>query len=119
MDISKAFGKVWHDGLIYKFKQRGIQDKLLFLLMNFQKNHQQREVLNGQFSSWTEVNAGLPQGILGLLFLIYIKDLPNGLQSNPKPCTDYTSLFSTVQDVTPSTVNLHHDLSKISKWAIQ
>ena len=107
MDISKAFGKVWHDGLIYKFKQRGIQDKLLFLLMNFQKNHQQREFLNGQFSSWTEVNAGLPQGILGLLlFLTYIKDLRNGLQSNPKLYAGNTSLFSTVQDITLSTVNL-------------
>ena len=35
MDISKAFGKVWQHGLIYKFKQSGIKDKLLFLLMNF------------------------------------------------------------------------------------
>ena len=34
-EIGNWLEKVWHDGLIYKFKQRGIQDKLLFLLMNF------------------------------------------------------------------------------------
>ena len=51
LDISKAFDKVWHDGLIYKLKQNGIKDKLLCLLIDFLKNRQQRVVLNGQSSS--------------------------------------------------------------------
>ena len=86
LDISKSFLKVWHNGRIYKLNQNGIKDKLLCLLIDFLKNRQQRVVLNGQSSSWTKVNAGVLQGsILGpFLFFIYIKDLPNGLQSNPK-----------------------------------
>ena len=114
LDISKAFDKVWHDGLIYKLKQNGIKDKLLCLLIDFLKNRQQRVVLNGQSSSWTKVNEGVPQGsILGpLLFLIYIKDLLNGLQSNLKLFADDTSLFSTIQDITTSTVSLNNDLTK-------
>ena len=121
LDISKAFDKVWHDGLIYKLKQNGLKDKLLYILIDFLKNRQQRVVLNGQFSSWTKVNAGVPQGsILGpLLFLIYINDLPNGLQSNPKLFADDTSLFATVKDITTSTVSLNYDLTKISEWAVQ
>ena len=101
---------------MYKLKQSGIKDKLVCLLIDFLKNRQQRVVLNGQSSSWTKVNAGVPQGsILGpLLFLIYINDLPNGLQSNPKLFADEIS-FSTVQDITTSTVTLNNDLTKISE----
>ena len=121
LDISGAFDKVWHDGLIYSLKQNGIKDKLLCLLTDFLKNRQQRVVLNGQFSSWTKVNAGVPRGsILGpSLFLIYINDLSNGFQSNPKLFADDTSLFSTIQDITSSIVSLNNGLTKISKWAVQ
>ena len=52
LDISKAFDKVWHEGLIFKLKQNGISRKLLNLIKDFLKNRKQRVVLNGQFSSW-------------------------------------------------------------------
>ena len=64
--------------------------------MNFFKNLLQRVVLNGQFSPSAKVNAAVPErSILGsLLFLIYINDLINVLQSNLKIFAVVTSLFS-------------------------
>ena len=52
-------------------------------------------VLNGQNSSWANVEAGIPQGsILGsLLFLIYINDLPDNLSTNVKLFADDTTVF--------------------------
>ena len=69
LDISKAFDRVWHDGLIYKLKRSGVSGSLLSLIQSFLKDRKQRIVLNGQNSSWGDISAGVPQGsILGPLF---------------------------------------------------
>ena len=116
LDISKAFDKVWHNGLIYKLKQNGVGGNLLNLIIDFLDARKQRVVLNGQYSSWASVKAGVPQGsILGLLFfLIFINHLSDNLVSNPKLLADDTSLFSVVQDITLSAKNLNDDLKKIN-----
>ena len=121
LDISKAFDKVWHEGLIYKLQQNGISGELLNILVDFLNNRKQRVVLNGQTSNWIDVKAGVPQGsIMGpLLFLIYINDLPEGLITNAKLFADDTSLFSVVRDIAASTEELNNDLRNISKWAYQ
>ena len=77
--------------------------------------------INGQHSSRADVKAGVPlRSILGpLLFLIYINDLPNGLNSNAKLFADDTSLFSVAHNVNDSANLLNSDLSKIDKRALQ
>ena len=119
LDISKAFDKVWHEGLIYKIKSMGVSGQLLNLLENYLTNRHQRVLLNGQYSAWAPLLAGVPQGsILGpLIFLIYINDLPNGLKANAKLFADDTSLFAIVKDKQESADILNNDLLTISKWA--
>ena len=81
----------------------------------------QRVVLNGQHSSWTNVQAGIPHGsILGpLFFLIYINDLSDDLTSKPKLFADDTSLFSVVQNINSTANDRNTDLMKISDWIFQ
>ena len=112
---------MWHDGIIYKLTQNGISGNLLNLLEDFLKERKQRAVLNGQVSTWTNINAGVPQGfILGpLLFLIYINDLTEGLTTNVKLFADDTSLFSVVHDTQTSANDLNKDLKIINDWAFQ
>ena len=38
LDISKAFDKVWHEGVLFKLSQNGISGNLLELLTDFLKN---------------------------------------------------------------------------------
>ena len=120
-DISKAFDKVWHKGLIFKLKENGISDKILNIITNFLSSRKQRVVLNGQASPWVSIEAAVPQGsILGpLLFLIYINDLSDDLSTTAKLFADDTSLFSIVQNVSTSASHLNNDFSKISNWAFQ
>ena len=94
---------------------------LLKLLTDFLSNRKQRVVLNGQVSTWTSINAGVPQGSIlsPLLFLIYINDLSDNLSSNVKLFADDTSLFSVIHDINISAGELNEDLKKISEWAFQ
>ena len=117
LDISKAFDKVWHDGLLFKLKTYGVEGDLLLLLKNYLKNRKQRVALNCQTSEWRKINSGVPQGsVLGpLLFLIYINDLPDGITSICKIFADDTSLFSKVQDIN----ELNSDLERASNWTYQ
>ena len=72
-DISKAFDRVWHKGLIYKLKTVGISGSVLLWFTDNLDNRKQRVVLPGACSNWTSVNAGVPQGsILGPLLFFYI-----------------------------------------------
>ena len=121
LDISKAFGKVWHDGLLYKLECFGISGYLLKLFHSYLNNRHQRVVLNGQYSKWAPILAGVPQGlILGpLLFLIYINDLPENLKSSAKLFADDTSLFSTLYNSAESANLLNDALKKISEWAFK
>ena len=107
---------VWHKGIIFKLKQNGISGKLLSVLSDFLKDRKSRVILNGQVSSWTDVNAGVPQGsILGpLLFLVYINEIADGLPSNAKLFAYDTSLFSVIHDPGTSANELN-DLYQINK----
>ena len=100
LDISKAFYKVWHEGLLYKLKYLCISGNLPNLFCSFLNDRHHWVVLNGQLSDWAPILAGVPQGsILGPLFLLtYINDLPDNLNSLVKLFADDTLLFSTVYD---------------------
>ena len=121
LDMSKAFDKVWHEGLIFKLKQNGVKGNLLRLFENYLCNREQRVVLNGMSSNWGQINSGVPQGsVLGpLLFLVYINDLEEGIKSEIKFFADDTSLFSIVKDPKISADELNHDLKLINDWAFQ
>ena len=86
LDISKAFDKVWHEGLLFKLEQNGIAGNVLTFFESYLRNRKQRVVLNGSESPFFLVKSGVPQGsVLGpLLFLVYINDLEADIKSKIK-----------------------------------
>ena len=95
LDISKAFDRVWHAGLLHKLKSYGISGQIFGLISSFLSNRQLRVVLDGKSSQEYPVNAGVLQGsILGpTLFLLFINDLPDDGISNIAIYADDTILL--------------------------
>ena len=107
--------------LLFKLKTYGVKGELLNLLNNYLHERNQKVVLNGQISSWELRKSGVSQGsvLCPILFLIYINDLPDNIQSTCKIFADDTSLFSHVFDKYKSQSELNNVLQIMSSWAFQ
>ena len=100
LDVGSAFDKVWHSGLLAKLSQVGIESGFHNLIASYLQNRKQVVVVNGQKSDTLDVKAGVPQGSrLGpLLFLIYMNDITDDIESDILIFADDTSLFATGSD---------------------
>ena len=118
-DISKAFDRVWHAGLLAKLQAAGVTGNVHTWFADYLFDRKQRVVLPGAVSDWTDIRAGVPQGsILGpLLFLLYINDIVEDIVSNIRLFADDTSLFIIVDDPVIAAGCINTDLDKISNWA--
>ena len=118
-DISKAFDRVWHRGLLCKLKAAGVTSTALKWFQSYLSNRKQRVVLPGVLSDWKSIKAGVPQGsILGpLLFLIFINDIVSDINSNIRLFADDTTLYIIVENPQSAAIVLNADMQKIDSWA--
>ena len=118
LDFQKAFDKVPHKRLMKKIKSLGITGKIYDWIEDWLNNREQRVVLLGKSSKWVKVESGLPQGsVLGpLLFLIYINDIDDCVNSKLLKFADDTKVFRVIaspEDI----ISVHGDLVNLDKWS--
>ena len=120
-DISKAFDRVWHAGLLHKLRQYGITGKLNDWIRSYLCNRMQRVFVGSSFSKTRYLNAGVPQGsVLGpLLFLLYVNDISETLISTTRLFADDSSLSVSSSDINIIETSLNSDLQKLSAWSKQ
>ena len=119
LDISKAFDRVWHKGLLFKLKCLGVGGSFFAWIDDYLSKRNQRVVLNGQESTIMCTNAGVPQGsILGpFLFIIFMNDIEETITSDMYIFADDTTLTKTYDLLSEAESCLNGDLNTISQWA--
>ena len=120
LDFRKAFDLVDHHILVAKLLNLGVKPSLLNWIIDFLRGRQQRVKVNGVFSDWLDVPAGVLQGThLGpWLFLAMIKDLrlPEGFHMWKFEFADDITISEVVPPSEHSTLqqaaNFIHDWSQ-------
>lgn len=107
-DISKAFDKVWIQGLQYKLLQLGMPELTEKLLCNFLQHRTATISVKSALSSLFPLHSGVPQGsvLSPTLFVTYTSDMPRPLSAN---CMDIYYADDATQIVTSNGTLEEHD----------
>ena len=119
VDLSKAFDSVCPPLLLAKLKAYGFTDDALEVMTAYLLGRRQRVKLDGAYSQWRTIRAGVQQGFLlgPLLFNMYVNDL-NYLVANTSLrlyADDTTEYASDASPIVLQSV-LNSDLSVLSRW---
>ena len=117
LDFSKAFDKVSHQRLLLKLQHYGVRRNLLKWIEVFLSARTQEVVIDGTKSTPSPVSSGVPQGtVLGpFLFLAYINNMPEGIQSTVKLFADDSLLYRKISSKR-NCVELQQDLDRLQEW---
>ena len=96
LDISQAFDKVWHEGLLYKIKPL-FPDSIYKILKSYLENRYFLIKYREECTPLHPVLSGVPQGsVLGaLVYLLYTADLPTTADSTTATFADDTAVLTT------------------------
>ena len=117
LDISQAFDKVWHTGLLYKLK--ALLPYTFFEFFRTYLNERSFRVkLHDCTSDLYRVEAGVPQGsVLGpVLYTIFTADLPLTNSTTIATFADDTVIMSRDTQSTRASQNLQSHLQVLETW---
>ena len=119
LDVSAAFDKAWHAGLIAKLEQVKVGGQFLELFKSYLSDRKQVVTIDGCKSEIKLLQAGVPQGSrLGpLLWILYVNDILEDIESEILLFADDTCMFVPGKTHEETVEILNRDLIKISAWA--
>ena len=117
LDITQAFDKVWHEGLLYKLKEM-LPHHYYQILRAYLTNRKFMVKHHDECTSLAEIYSGVPQGsVLGpVLYLLYTADLPTGNDTMTATFADDTAILASSMDPLIASMKLQNGLNKLQHW---
>jgi hypothetical protein len=117
LDISHAFDKVWHIGLLYKLR-RSLPLNYFLILKSYLHSRHFLIKVEIEYTELSPVNSGVPQdSVLGpLLYLLYTADLPTSPESTTVTFADDTAVVTMDIDPAIASHKLQTNLLGIQNW---
>ena len=118
LDISKAFDKMWHEGLVLKMLHHGFPKYQVELVESFLRDRTFRVTLDGTISTERTIKAGVPQGscLSPLLFNIYMADIPQTRTTELLAYADDTAIAASSRTKWVVIRRLQKHLDSIADW---
>jgi Reverse transcriptase (RNA-dependent DNA polymerase)/Endonuclease-reverse transcriptase len=120
LDISRAFDKVWHDGLVYKLLNLDVPLGMVRLLRSFLKDRTIRVRVHDRLSHPVTPLAGVPQGscLSPLLYLLYCHDIPAPLTRHISIAlyADDTAYWCVGRTAREVYLRLQRQISALESW---
>jgi hypothetical protein len=117
LDISQAFDRVWHHGLLYKLKK--FLHPVYFLIIKSYLSDRYFSTRFGEtLSSIAKISAGVPQGgiLSPVLYNIYASDQPTSPNTLVADYADDKAIISVNNDPVIASHHLQNHLSLMEEW---
>ena len=120
IDLEKAFHTINHGILFKKLKAMGFSEGCITWLQSYLSERISFISIENQFSNYGSILCGVPQGsILGpLLFLIYVNDMPEAVNSDLFLYADNSCLMFQHKDVEEIEKVVNNDFENICNWFV-
>lgn len=96
-DIKAAFDTVWHDAIIFKLFQNGVNMNVIKMVRSYLSNRKFYVEFCGEKSNIRDIKAGVPQGgiLSPTLYNVFTADMPVSHHVNRSNFADDTMIYST------------------------
>ena len=120
VDLTKAFDKMWRQGLLLKLLYKKISGKMYDWIKDFLRYRTARVRVDGKLSHRVPIAEGTPQGgvISSTLFLVFIDDITDGLINRISHAlhADDLALWTAETSLAAAGSRIQTALDKLSEW---
>ena len=119
-DLTKAFDKLWREGLLLKILESGGSGRMYRWIRCFLHNRSSRIKLVDHLSRSVNMREGVPQGgvISPIFFLLYINNITTVLPRHVSNTlhADELAVWSASEYTTSSAYRIQEAVNKVERW---